>query len=653
MNLVIVESPTKAKTLSKILGKGYQVEASFGHVQDLPKSELGVAIESNFEPEYVIPPKVRKKVKRLKGCVKKAQTLLLATDPDREGEAIAHHLVEVLDLSASGGPKVQRVVFHEVTKPAVLAALQQSRPIDTLLVDSQKARRVLDRLVGYKLSPLLWKKVRYGLSAGRVQSVTVRFVVEREREIKDFKAKKYWTVTAEFLEKNGSDRAIIAELIEKDGKSFWEERRLDLFAGPYKFRRTRIKSEKEAQEILAAIKSSRFAVSEVVKRAVRRRPYAPFTTSTLQQEASYKLGFSGSRTMKVAQSLFEAGLITYHRTDSTNLSSLFLTQARDLIVGELGKPYLPQKPQIYKTKSKRAQEAHEAIRPTFVGSLKSSLTKVNSRLGRDAGKLFELIWRRAVASQVVPAVFEATTAKIAADSGYVFKASGSVLKFDGFLKIYPTKTEEQLLPELTQDEALTLGKISTKDHLTSPPPRYNEASLIKTLEEFGIGRPSTYAPTITAVQNRGYVGRVNGAFVPETVGFVVNDLLVENFPEIVDVEFTARMEEDLDEVASGKRKWVPVVRSFYTPFEKQLEKAGESLEKSEVTTLEKVDEPCPECGQSLVVKLGKVNTGNFCPVRGFRSANMPDPMRIKIMTVYPMRRTCPSLVGSVPSAEVN
>jgi len=623
MNLVIVESPTKAKTLSKILGKQYQVKASFGHVRDLPKSELGVDIGKDFEPSYVVPPKVRKNIRSLRQGAQKAETLLLATDPDREGEAIAFHLVKALNLPTKGGPSVKRVVFHEVTKPAVLDALKKPRQIDMLLVDSQKARRVLDRLVGYKLSPLLWEKVRYGLSAGRVQSVTVRLVVEREREIERFKAEKYWTVAAEFLKEGGESQTVEAELVEKDGQNIWEEKSFDLFAGSYTVRLTKIKSEREAQKIIADIKSSRFVVSEISRKALRRNPYPPFTTSTLQQEASYKLGFPGSKTMKIAQALFERGYITYHRTDSTNQSPLFLSQVRELIAQELGKEYLPGKARRYKTKSRLAQEAHEAIRPTFVSNLKTSCAKVNSELGREAVKLFELIWRRAVASQVAAAIFETTTVKIAANGDYTFRASGSVLKFDGFLKIYPTKMEEKLLPELVEGERLELGKISTKEHLTPPPPRYNEASLIKALEEFGIGRPSTYAPTIAAIQDRGYVRRVKGYFIPETVGFVVNDLLVANFPEIVDIEFTARMEEDLDDIASGRRKWVPVVRSFYTPFEKQLTRAQESLIKSEVTTLERVDETCPECGKELVVKLGKY--GEFLSCSGFPECKYARP----------------------------
>jgi len=623
-NLVVVESPTKTRTLKKFLGKDFEIKASLGHIKDLPKSKLGVDVEHDFKPQYQIAPGKKKVVKELREAAEKADQVYLATDPDREGEAIASHVNE--EIAKSKKQKAKRVVFHEITKDAVAEAFKHPRDIDANLVDAQKARRVLDRLVGYKLSPLLWKKIRYGLSAGRVQSVAVRLIVEREREREKFKPQEYWRINAKLRAQSANkDQSFYAELKSKGEKSFFVSEKIQLFAGPYRIERTTITSKAEAEALVKKLSKKDFVVEAVDKRKVRRPPSPPFTTATLQRAAAGLFGFSSKRTMRAAQNLYEQGLITYHRTDSVSLSQKFLADARAFLKKKFPPAYLPEKPRQYKTKSRTAQEAHEAIRPTDVGlQVQSSKFKVQN-LGRDEAKLYKLIWQRAVSSQMADAVFDATRVTIRAGD-YLFEARGSVLKFDGWKKIagraHPTPTEETL-PPLERGEVLHLISLLPSEHFTSPPPRYTEATLIKDLEKFEIGRPSTYAPIISTIQERGYINRENGYLVPADIGIVVNDLLVKHFPEIVDLKFTARMEEDLDEIARGKKEWVPVIREFYEPFEEELRIKNKELRKGDFTTLQRTEEKCPECGKPLVVKLGKY--GKFLSCSGFPECRYSRP----------------------------
>jgi len=580
MKLVIVESPTKAKTISKFLGKDYEVTSSYGHVRDLPKGALGVDVEKNFEPHYVIPRKVQKRVTALKKEAANADSVILATDEDREGEAIAWHLMHALHIDPKNA---KRIVFHEITEEAINNAVKNPRDINENLVDAQQARRVIDRLVGYKLSPFLWKKIRGGLSAGRVQSVAVKLIVEREEEIKAFKPQEYWSVTARLKKNGGEFEASVSKVNDKDiGK-------LD------------IKNEKSAKEISEAIKSSQIHVGAVIKKEVRRNPSPPFTTSTLQQTAAGRLRFSAKQTMMFAQKLYEAGHITYMRTDSLNLSKESLTTAKSFISNEFGKVYASSAPRVYKSRSKLAQEAHEAIRPTNPAKLPQEIKDERER------KLYELIWRRFLASQMPQAVFDATSVEIIAKglkSTYTLRATGNILKFDGFLKVWLSKFSETELPELVEKDELSLMEIKPEQHFTEPPPRYNEATLVKTLEEFGIGRPSTYAPIISVIQDRGYVEKdTSRRFQPTETGFVVNKVLTEHFPQIVDVKFTANIEEDFDSVAEGKRKWQAIVENFYKPFDENLVKKYEEVTKEEF--VEKTDEKCPVCGKDMVVKFGR------------------------------------------------
>lgn len=608
MKLVIVESPTKAKTISRFLGSGFQVESSYGHVRDLPSSVLGVDVEQNFQPKYVIPKKAKKRVGELKEAAKKATEVILATDEDREGEAISWHLVQALGLN-----RVQRIVFHEITKRAVEEALKNPRDIDTNLVDAQQGRRVLDRLVGYKLSPFLWKKIMRGLSAGRVQSVALRFIVEREREREQFKREEYWKITAVLLAEKGEFEAALIKLGDK---------MLDKFAIP---------KETDVKRITADLKEKTWRITNIEKRVVARVPSPPFITSTLQQESSKLLYFSAKQTMVIAQQLYEGietsedamGLITYMRTDSVNLSKDSVDAANKFIVKEFGKEYVLRTPRVFKTKAKRAQEAHEAIRPTDVSRTPESLKKY---LDIKQLKLYTLIWQRFIASQMSEAVFDATVVDIeASPSGKtssktkqqdtaLFRANGQVMKFDGFTKVWALKTNEVLLPELSADEKLSLKELRPSQHFTEPPARFSEAMLIKTLEEYEIGRPSTYAPTISTIVDRGYVIKnEKKRFEPTEIGKTVNDMLVENFPKIVDVEFTAKMEEELDDIASGKRHWTEVIKEFYTPFSKNLEEKFASVKKQDMT--EATDEICEKCGKQMVIKHGRF--GRFIACSGF------------------------------------
>ncbi|MBI2640812.1 MAG: type I DNA topoisomerase [Candidatus Sungbacteria bacterium] len=622
-SLIIVESPTKSRTISRFLGSNFVVESSYGHVRDLPRSKLGVDVENNFEPQYLIPRKAAPNVKKLKAAAQTAEKIILATDEDREGEAIAWHLISALGLEDKPGDKIERIVFHEITKKAIEEALKKPRDLDMKLVDAQQARRILDRLVGYKLSPFLWKKIYRGLSAGRVQSVAVRLIVEREREIQEFKPEEYWTISA-LLKKNKDE--FIAGLAKIGGEA------LDKFA---------IKNSREAGEIVKNLEDAEWTVENVEKRAVSKNPSPPFTTSTLQQEAFRRLGFSAKQTMMLAQQLYEGmelgegpvGLITYMRTDSVNLSEESLKEASGFLKKEVGEKYALPSPRRFKTKSKGAQEAHEAIRPTDPWRTPES---VKTFLDRRQYRLYELIWQRFIATQMPQAIFDSTAVEIAVTSNqlpvtkYTFRATGQTLKFDGFLKIYPTKFAELELPDLTPQEKLELKELKPEQHFTEPPPRYNEASLVKTLEKYGIGRPSTYAPTISTIQDRGYVERYERRYLrPAEIGFVVNDMLVEHFPEIVDIQFTAKMEEELDEIAEGKRPWQPVIREFYEPFAKHLEQKYEEVEKHAVT--ETTDEICEKCGKPMVIKLGRF--GKFLACSGFPECKNAKPIKTAPETI--------------------
>ncbi len=604
MNLVIVESPTKAKTIGKFLGKDFVVESSYGHLRDLPKSKIGIDVKHNFTPTYVIPKKALEVVERLKGQAGKAAKVILATDEDREGEAIAWHLEEALDLKNRPANEVERIVFHEITESAIKEALQNPRHIDMHLVDAQQARRVLDRLVGYELSPFLWRKIRYGLSAGRVQSVAVRLVVEREREIQKFLREEYWSIEAELIkrhetgDKKQESKAFTAKLYSVNGKNLGK---MD------------VKSESQAKGIVAGLTGASYAISSLTIKETTRTPAAPFTTSTLQQEAARQFGFSAKQTMVIAQQLYENGFITYMRTDSLNLAAAALAQARAVIEDRFGKNYALPAPRTYVNKSKGAQEAHEAIRPT-------NLAKTSDTLhfrDKSQSKLYDLIWKRTIASQMQPALLEQTAATISALSdAYLFRANGQVIKFDGFMKVYTEGRDENgeengegILPPLAKGEELTLQRLMPLQHFTEPPARYTDATLVKALEADGIGRPSTYAPTLSTIQERGYVEKIDKRYRPTEIGIHVNDLLVEHFPEIVDLQFTAHVEEELDEIAEGKVEWVPVIREFYGPFKKNLKEKEESVEKQvEVSTI-----PCPHCGKPMFIKFGRNGKFLACP----------------------------------------
>lgn len=577
MQLIIVESPTKARTLSRFLGSDYNVEATTGHIKDLPKSKLGIDIEHNFAPEYIEVAKREDTIKVIKSKSKKAKGIFIATDPDREGEAIAAHVKEIID----GKGKVERIAFHEITKEAVEEAIKNPREIDFDLVDAQIARRVLDRLVGYKLSPLLWKKVRRGLSAGRVQSVAVRLIVEKEREIEKFKPVEFWEIAA-IVETPKSEKFEV--MLVKDNVS----------------------DKKTADKIISDLKKAKYKVLEVKKRQVSKNPYPPFTTSTMTQAAARIMSWSSRKTMSIAQKLYEEGLITYHRTDSLNLSSSAVNKARELIKKEFGETYLPGEPRFYKTTSKMAQEAHEAIRPT---GLERKLKETKSKFFEDEQKLYELIWARFIACQMTQSVYDETTIDVKADN-YLLRASGQIMKFDGWRKVIPAKKDAEsevvILPEVEKDTDLKLEKVWGDQKFTQPPARYNEASLIKTLEKLGIGRPSTYAPTISVIQIRNYVEKnENKQFVPTTIGVAVNDFLVKNFPDTFDYQFTAEMEGELDSVAQGRLAWVKTIKEFWGPFDKKLKDVEKNSKRVKIE-VEKLGRKCPECKEGeLVVRMGR------------------------------------------------
>ena len=633
--LVIVESPAKARTVGKFLGKGYTVKASVGHVRDLLRSQLSVDVDNGFTPKYRVPNEKRPVVKELKKLADSAAQIYLATDPDREGEAIAWHLIEATEMDPA---RTQRVVFHEITKDAVADAFAHPRTLDMKRVDAQQTRRILDRLVGYQISPLLWRKVRSRTSAGRVQSAALRLVVEREREIEEFNPLEYWSIEADLAKQ---PRA----------------------AGEFRAKLTRIKGEKadlknqvDTEAVVAELEKSTYVVQEVKKGERRRKPTAPFTTSTLQQEASRRLGFGARKTMSVAQQLYEGielggegtvGLITYMRTDSTNVSKQAQSEARDFIAERFGKELLPDEAPVYKTKSKSAQEAHEAIRPT---SSWREPDKMKSHLSRDQARLYNLIWQRFVASQMAQAVYD--TMSIRVDAGlaqdkagkwpYRLRASGSRVRFKGFLSVYeetldedatPDSSEGIILPELAEGEALDLLKLLPEQHFTQPPPRYTEATLVKTLEEFGIGRPSTYAPTVTTIQQRGYVERYEKRLYPTELGEIVNELLVEYFPDIINVQFTSQMEDDLDRIARGElESSLPILREFYEPFAKAVSYAEENMPEVSIAD-QPTGEMCEKCGHPMVLKFGRF--GKFEACSNFPECRNAKPHLVKLGIACP------------------
>ena len=596
-SLVIVESPTKAKTISKFLGKGFIVESSFGHVRDLPAKKMGVDIKGGtFEPEYVVPRERSAQATKLKKLSKNKE-VIFATDEDREGEAISWHLAQILDIEPE---QAKRIVFHEITKHAIDEALKNPRNIDLKLVDAQQARRVLDRLVGYELSPLLWKKVAKGLSAGRVQSVAVRLIVEREREIKKFVSQEYWSITGLFSPTSYVLSPISAELHSINNK---------------KLDKLDIKNKAQVDTIVADAQAQSYTITDIQSKETKRTPAPPFTTSTLQQAANQRFGYSAKQTMRLAQQLYEGidvgegtvGLITYMRTDSVNLSTKFLTEASDYIKNNFGEKYSLPKFRFYKTASKDAQEAHEAIRPTDPSRDPKSIEKY---LDPQQFKLYSLIWRRAVATQMSDARLNKTSVDISSidhspSSTYMFRANGQTMLFDGWLKLYPESLREEILPELKNGEQMDLKELKPEQHFTEPPARYSDATLVKAMEEFGIGRPSTYAPTIATIEDRHYVERdENKKLKPTDIAFVVNDLLVEHFPQIVDYEFTAKMEGDLDEIAEGKKDWKPIIATFYEPFHANLVSKMEEISKKATTSAREIGVD-PKDGKIIFARVGR------------------------------------------------
>ena len=609
--LVIVESPAKAKTINKYLGKNYTVIASMGHMRDLPKSQLGIDIENNYEPKYITIRGKGDLLSKLKKAAKSADKVYLATDPDREGEAISWHLAQILEIDEK---QKCRITFNEVTKSAVTASLKEARPIDNNLVDAQQARRALDRIVGYKISPILWKKVKKGLSAGRVQSVATKLVVDREREINAFEPKEYWSLNAS-LKVSGERKALLARFYGVNGK------------------KKELKSFDEAQKIQQMASKGDFVVTKANYSEKMQQPSPPFTTSTLQQEASRKMGFTSRRTMSAAQQLYEGvalpskgtlGLITYMRTDSLRITPEAQEAARSLISHKYGAQYTPKSPRIYKT-GKNAQDAHEAIRPTDVTILPESIKEAVSA---DLYKLYKLIWERFVASQMSNAVYDTLNAEFDA-SGATFRASSKALKFAGYRAVYIDGSEEneekdeKRLIKIEEGMHLQAGEIEQEQHFTEPPARYTEASLIKTMEENGIGRPSTYAPTISTILGRDYVVREKRMLKPTELGEVVTDIMAENFSDIVDVDFTANMEKQLDDIEEGSEKWIDVIDEFYKPFKSVLEKAEKSIEKIELKP-EESDEICEKCGRNMVIKLGKYGKFLACP--GFPECRNAKPI---------------------------
>jgi len=627
--LVIVESPAKARTLSKILSANYVIKASLGHVRDLPKKALGIDIENDFAPKYVTISQRKDTIRDLRKSADGASAIYLATDPDREGEAISWHLIKAAKLD-NGNIPIHRVAFHEITKEAVEQAFRNPHPIDMNMVDAQQARRLLDRLVGYKLSPLLWRKIHRGLSAGRVQSATVRIIVDREREIQNFTSLEYWTIEAE-----------LTKSLSKAKKNSFRA----LLIGSPNGAKLEIPNQDEAKNLEAELNKANYTVRSVKVKEVSRQPAPPFITSTLQQEAWHKLHFTAKRTMAIAQQLYEGisigqegsvGLITYMRTDSTHVAASAIAETRDFIKSKYGGNFLPAHPRSFGRKRKWAQEAHEAIRPT---KIHREPEHVCSYLKPEQFKLYELIWKRMVASQMAAVLFDTSTVEIKADCykpkrEYLFRATSSVVKFQGFMSLYSEEKDDNesenkekvILPELKSGDALVLLGLFSEQHFTQSPPRYNEATLIKALEQKEIGRPSTYAPILSTIQERDYVYKDNGKFRPDEMGFIVTDILIKHFPKIVDLGFTARMEKELDEIAQGKEEWVSVLRNFYTPFDKTLRKASETMEKINIT--KETNEICPDCGKPMVIKVGRY--GKFIACSGYPECNKTMPFLIKV-----------------------
>ncbi|QAV26464.1 type I DNA topoisomerase [Neobacillus thermocopriae] len=598
--LVIVESPAKAKTIERYLGKKYKVKASMGHVRDLPKSQMGVDIQNDYEPKYITIRGKGSVIKELKTAAKKAKKVFLAADPDREGEAIAWHLAHLLDLNIDSQC---RVVFNEITKDAIKQSFEQPRTINMHLVHAQQARRVLDRLVGYNISPLLWKKVKKGLSAGRVQSVALRLIIDREKEIQSFQPEEYWTIQGTFMKGNDTFEAQFYRL---NGETF------------------DVKTEQDVQHVLSHIQGNEFVVTSVTKKERKRNPVAPFITSSLQQEAARKLNFRTRKTMMVAQQLYEGidlgsegtvGLITYMRTDSTRVSESAQQEAMQYIEQTFGTSYVATEKRKEKQKA-NAQDAHEAIRPTSVWRHPSA---IKPHVTRDQYQLYKLIWERFIASQMAPAVLDTVAIELS-NGSVVFRATGSTVKFPGFMKVYvegtddPKDEQQRLLPDFVEGERVFSKDIEGKQHFTQPPPRYTEARLVKTLEELGIGRPSTYAPTLDTIQKRNYVTLENKRFVPTELGEIVLDLMMQFFPEILDVEFTAKMEKSLDDIEEGKVEWVRIIDEFYREFEKRLKIAEVEMEKVEIAD-ESADVDCEVCGSPMVYKMGRF--GKFIACSNF------------------------------------
>ena len=643
-SLVIVESPAKAKTIGKYLGKGFEVLASVGHIMDLPKNDIGVELKKRtFEPTLIVSPGKEKVVAQLKKAAAKADEVFLAPDPDREGEAIAYHLALQLGTDSKEKKKIRRVTFNEITKKAVQDAFEHARDLDQNLVDAQQTRRVLDRLVGYQISPLLWDKVRRGLSAGRVQTVALRLIVEREREISAFAPVEYWTLDAELHPERRAGDSFKARFIGIDGEVARVANGKDK-DGKDQFINNALPDQKSMDAVVAALEKADWSVVSVQSREQLRRPYAPFITSQLQRDAASKLGFNVRRTMGVAQRLYEGvelgpdgstGLITYMRTDSPRVAPEAIEGAREWISKNMGKQYMPDAPNVYRGK-KDAQDAHEAIRPTDVARAPESIAKY---LTDEQLKLYRLIWQRFVASQMTPAVFDVTTAKIAAVSRttkktYDFRTSGSVVRFDGFLKLYQIAEDTKngngnsddedeskaKLPSLDGVSRLDMEKLDPEQHYTTPPPRYNEASLVKVLEERGIGRPSTYASIISTIQDREYVTKITGRFYPTEIGVVVCDLLVKNFPYIFDTKYTARLEEELDDIEEGKEKWTDLLNGFYNYFEEELEVADKKMENVKRWE-KKTREKCDLCGSPLLLKWGKFGSFYACSAYNKKDPN--------------------------------
>ncbi len=626
--LVIVESPAKARTVGRYLGQGFTVRASIGHVRDLLRSQLSVDVENNFQPKYRVPNEKREVVKELKKDVADSSEVYLATDPDREGEAIAWHLLEAAEIGPS---QAKRVVFNEITQDAIKSAFENPRDIDMCLVDAQQARRILDRLVGYNLSPLLWAKVKSRLSAGRVQSAALRMIVDREKEIRDFIPEEYWSIDGEFIHPE-KPPAFRARLVQINGSGF------------------NLPSEEQVNDLLGDLRKASYRVRSVKRGTRKRRPSAPFITSSLQQDASRSLKFTARRTMRIAQQLYEGidlgtdepvGLITYMRTDSTNISEQAIKEAREVILEQFGKKYLPEKPPTYQSRAKRAQEAHEAIRPT---SSKRRPEDIKSFLSKEQYLLYDLIWKRFIASQMKPAIYDTLSIEIIGtfeENIYLFRVSASRLRFTGFLEIYeehageatPSRVSDDLemtmsqLPNLKENDEVELIELYPEQHFTQPPARYSDATLIRAMEEYGIGRPSTYAPILTTLRQRGYIDRQGRRLFPTEIGELVNDLIVDYFPEIVDLGFTAKMEDDLDMIAEGDRPWVEVVRAFYEPFEKDLEKARENMPEVKAEP-EVLDRTCPESGHPLVIRYGRF--GKFIGCSDFPNCRYTEPWLEKI-----------------------